>query len=759
MPSTDIDARVALYLQQQGHHDAAKAMLRHTAAAHATHTDAARPDDALRPALAELLPKPQPATYVASYAELRRWLPNVLDDYRAELTQLLYPLFVHTYLELVAVDQRDGAGAFFASFRDDHTLFNLEELNQLSHVSAPEQLARNEYARRLRSCRYEVRLSAFARSLLFGFIEERRLPLLLCLLNERFRLVIPSIGPFARLSEASDEATPPVGAATAMMWHQLGDQELAEANSTPIDWSALPEYDHYAAIVAARASAAASDAAAAAEGAEGGGVVNGGDGARDSEGKRRGRPSKKAASAAAVADADGAADAQSEEGRRKKGGPRGKRPRAGDEGAAADASADVALVAPRVPLPPATERVERIHSRDATKAVKLGRNALPCVLQLSIVDGGRDVSCIAFSNDCTMAATGSADSAVRIMLLKPQHSVPRSKRKQEQQQQQQPGSTATAAAPTNGAVVALADAPAAAAADENGSSELEPSPRVVVLRGHSGPVYGCAFSRDDEFVVSCSQDGTARLWGMKQRSCFVCYQAHASPVWSVTFAPVGSYFATCGHDRSLRIWSVDLLQPIRILLGHASDVRCAAFHPTSALIASGSEDASVRVWDVSAARCVRLLCRDGHMGAVGCVAWSPKGNFLASGGDDATVILWQLDRGGCCAALRRLVAHTKPVWALSWSVCGQQLASGGADCSVVVWDAGSASSHAPPAAAAADGEQPFAASVAIDAAANEEVGGGRFLLRKLHTKYTPVCALRYGRTNLLYSAGEFRPPP
>ena len=41
-------------------------------------------------------------SYVESYGRLAAWVDGSLDQYRPELTRLLYPIFVHTYLELVA---------------------------------------------------------------------------------------------------------------------------------------------------------------------------------------------------------------------------------------------------------------------------------------------------------------------------------------------------------------------------------------------------------------------------------------------------------------------------------------------------------------------------------------------------------------------------------------------------------------------------------------------------------------------------------
>lgn len=92
------------------------------------------------------------------------------------------------------------------------------------------------------------------------------------------------------------------------------------------------------------------------------------------------------------------------------------------------------------------------------------------------------------------------------------------------------------------------------------------------LVGHSGPVYGLSFSPDNKYLVSCSEDKTARLWSTQTFSNLVVYKGHNSPVWDVDFGPFGFYFATASHDRTARIWSCDHINPLRIFAGHLSDV-------------------------------------------------------------------------------------------------------------------------------------------------------------------------------------------
>lgn len=92
------------------------------------------------------------------------------------------------------------------------------------------------------------------------------------------------------------------------------------------------------------------------------------------------------------------------------------------------------------------------------------------------------------------------------------------------------------------------------------------------LVGHSGPVYSCKFSPDNQFLFSASQDGTIRMWSLYTFSSIVVYKGHYGPVWDIDVGPSGHYFVTGSADRTARLWSTQGLQPLRLFVGHLSDV-------------------------------------------------------------------------------------------------------------------------------------------------------------------------------------------
>ena len=77
------------------------------------------------------------------------------------------------------------------------------------------------------------------------------------------------------------------------------------------------------------------------------------------------------------------------------------------------------------------------------------------------------------------------------------------------------------------------------------------APAPVVSDPYGYPVGGSA-SRP-RHLLSCSGDGTTRLWSLDTFSALVSYRGHQYPVWDVTWAPLGTYFATASADRTAKM--------------------------------------------------------------------------------------------------------------------------------------------------------------------------------------------------------------
>ena len=92
---------------------------------------------------------------------------------KPDLRRLLWPIFVHSYLNLVSEFYPKEAKAFFGNFRDHFADEHEQDLRRLQSIQLPEHVADDELAKIYRSQRYRVTLSQIAFYNLVQFLESK----------------------------------------------------------------------------------------------------------------------------------------------------------------------------------------------------------------------------------------------------------------------------------------------------------------------------------------------------------------------------------------------------------------------------------------------------------------------------------------------------------------------------------------------------------------------------------------------------------
>lgn len=80
---------------------------------------------------------------------------------------------------------------------------------------------------------------------------------------------------------------------------------------------------------------------------------------------------------------------------------------------------------------------------------------------------------------------------------------------------------------------------------------------VCTLHGHTDAVTALAWSPEGRFLLSGSEDCTARIWDTTTRECVCTIGDHVGAVWGVAFHPHGHDCATVSEDGTLRVFELE----------------------------------------------------------------------------------------------------------------------------------------------------------------------------------------------------------
>ncbi|PWI65057.1 hypothetical protein PCL_07469 [Purpureocillium lilacinum] len=203
---------------------------------------------------------------------------------------------------------------------------------------------------------------------------------------------------------------------------------------------------------------------------------------------------------------------------------------------------------------------------------------------------------------------------------------------------------------------------------------------IQTLEGHGSIVKSVVFSHDSALVASGSWDKTIRLWRTATGECIQTLEGHGSIVKSVVFSHDSALVASGSWDKTIRLWRTATGECIQTLEGHGSIVKSVVFSHDSALVASGSDDNTIRVWRTATSECSRTL--EGHDSTVESVVFSHDSALVASGSNDKTIRIWRTATGKCTQTLK---GHRLRVSSVAFSNDSALVASGSADNTVQIW--------------------------------------------------------------------------
>ena len=117
-------------------------------------------------------------------------------------------------------------------------------------------------------------------------------------------------------------------------------------------------------------------------------------------------------------------------------------------------------------------------------------------------------------------------------------------------------------------------------------------------------------------------------------------KGHKEKVNSALYSPKGNFIITASDDCTARIWDAETLQLYSILEGHKKAVNFAQFSPNEKNIVTASADGTAKVWDITTFEVVPNGTLKGHKKAVKSAMYSPKGSFIVTASADGTAKVW-----------------------------------------------------------------------------------------------------------------------
>ncbi|MEG4839132.1 nSTAND1 domain-containing NTPase [Microcoleus sp. B9-D4] len=211
------------------------------------------------------------------------------------------------------------------------------------------------------------------------------------------------------------------------------------------------------------------------------------------------------------------------------------------------------------------------------------------------------------------------------------------------------------------------------------------------LTGHTDAVYDVNWSPVKNTVVSCSGDGTVRLWDVTTGK-EIDSLTNQGKLLRLDFSPDGSKVAFVGNDNKVNIWKIKRKnnEPRTITIGKHDNrgqdrvrVTFVKFSGDGTLLASSDYDGNIKLWNMRTNQEITTV-KSGTQ--IQGLAFSAKeNNTIAAALVDGTVKLWNLDG---TPRQEKLEGHHDEVMSLSFNLASRGeivIASASEDKTVKLW--------------------------------------------------------------------------
>uniref|UniRef100_A0A2K5JU60 Uncharacterized protein n=1 Tax=Colobus angolensis palliatus TaxID=336983 RepID=A0A2K5JU60_COLAP len=193
----------------------------------------------------------------------------------------------------------------------------------------------------------------------------------------------------------------------------------------------------------------------------------------------------------------------------------------------------------------------------------------------------------------------------------------------------------------------------------------DPSVLRGPLLGHTDAVWGLAYSAAHQRLLSCSADGTLRVWNTTEvapaLSVFNDTQELGVPASVDLVSSDPSHMVASFSKGYTSIFNMETQQRILTLESNVDttansscQINRVISHPTLPISITAHEDRHIKFYDNNTGKLIHSMVA--HLEAVTSLAVDPNGLYLMSGSHDCSIRLWNLESKTC---IQEFTAHRK----------------------------------------------------------------------------------------------------
>ncbi|XP_058693718.1 striatin-3 isoform X3 [Poecile atricapillus] len=217
----------------------------------------------------------------------------------------------------------------------------------------------------------------------------------------------------------------------------------------------------------------------------------------------------------------------------------------------------------------------------------------------------------------------------------------------------------------------------------------EPNVLAGTLIAHTDAVWGLAYSGVKNHLLSCSADGTIRLWNPPEKiPCICTYNGEKENGIPTSVDFIGcdpAHMVASFNTGSTVIYDLETSQSVVMFSSQVESgvqsnnhINKVVSHPTLPVTITAHEDRHIKFFDNKTGKMIHSMVA--HLDAVTSLAVDPNGIYLMSGSHDCSIRLWNLDSKTC---VQEITAHRKKldesIYDVAFHPSKAYIASAGAD--------------------------------------------------------------------------------